>query len=274
MQKFTILTSLFNSDMFIDDYFETAFNQLALPDQIVLIDDGKNTQIENTINEKKIKYKFKNIILIKNETNLGPAISLNKGLTICSNNLIFRLDVDDLWLPNHTKQTLEYYLKDSSYLIYANSLIKKNFLTRIKCDKYFINENPIVHSSWLINRNICKNFRYRLRRPSIALEDYYTLLYYKWHGFKFFTSDYKTTIYRENILSHGFRNKNNIKYQLFRKKISLLFFKFNFKNKTPFQKIYFFLFEYGLIKFAVLIFWILDYIRIKKNFYFVINKLK
>ena len=270
MHKFTILTSLYNSESFLKNYFETIFNQLILPDEIILIDDTKNPyNLEDIIEEYKIKYRFDNIVLIKNSKNQGPAISLNKGLLISSNNLIFRLDVDDLWLTNHTKQTLEYYEKDNSYLIYANSLKRKNFLTNIKCDKYYINDNHLIHSSWLINKNVLKIFTYRMQRPSVALEDYYTILYYIWKGFKIFYSYNITTVYTENIFSHGRTYIKNKKYIKTRKKISLLFLKYYLKNKTFFQKIYFLLFQYGLLKLIVLLIWILDYLKIRYSFYYI-----
>ena len=264
MHKFTILTSLYNSDIFLNNYFKTIFDQLLLPDEIILIDDTKNSpNLEKIIEEQKTKNRFKNIILLKNPKNFGPTMSLNKGLLKCSNNLIFRLDVDDLWLPNHTIQTLEYYEKDNSYLIYANSLKQKNFLTTMKCDEYLINENHLIHSSWLINKNICKDFKYRMSRPSIALEDYYTLLYYKWHNFKFFFSNNITTIYTENISSHGRRYLNNKKYINIRKKISILFLRLYLRNKNFLQIMNFILFQYGLLKLIVLIIWILDFIKIR-----------
>jgi glycosyltransferase involved in cell wall biosynthesis len=270
MHKFTILTSLYNSESFLKNYFETIFNQFILPDEIILIDDTKNPHnLKEIIEEQKIKYKFDNIVLINNSTNLGPTRSLNKGLQNCSNNLVFRLDVDDLWLTNHTKQTLEYYEKDSSYLIYANSLKKKNFLTNIKCDKYFINENHLIHSSWLVNRNVLKDFYYRMERPSVALEDYYTLLYYKWNNFKIFFSYNITTVYTENIFSHGRAHLKNNKYIYIRKKISILFLKSYLKDKNFLQIIYFILFQYGLLKFIILTIWILDYLRIRKFFYYI-----
>ena len=270
MHKFTILTSLYNSDTFLNNYFKTIFDQLLLPDEIILIDDTKNPyNLEKIIEEQKTKNRFKNIILLKNPKNLGPTMSLNKGLLKCSNSLIFRLDVDDLWLPNHTMQTLEYYERDSSYLIYANSLKEKNFLTTMKCDEYFINENHLIHSSWLINKNICKNFKYKMNRPSVALEDYYTMLYYKWHNFKFFFSNNITTIYTENISSHGRRFLYNKKYIHIRKKISILFLKYYLKNKNFLQKINFILFQFNLFKFIILIIWILDYLKIRYFFLYI-----
>jgi glycosyltransferase involved in cell wall biosynthesis len=275
MLKFTILTSLYKSELFLKDYFNTIFDQLILPDEIVLVDDTKNpNDLEEIIKAQKIKYKFNRIILVKNSTNIGPTLSLNKGLLKCSNNLIFRLDVDDLWLPNHTKKTLEYYEKDKSYLIYSNSLMKKNFLTEIKCDDYFINENHLIHSSWLINRNICENFNYKMKKPSVALEDYYTLLYYIWKKYKVFYTFDITAIYKENFFSHGKNNKTNKKYIKTRKKISILFFLLYLRNKTLSEKIYFILFEYGLLKLSVLILWIQDYLMIKRFIFYIINKKK
>lgn len=272
MHKFTILTSLYKSELFLKNYFNTIFNQLILPDEIILIDDTKNPKdLEKIIEINKIKYKFNKIILEKNLENCGPTISLNKGLSKCSNDLIFRLDVDDLWLPNHTKKTLEYYEKDKNYLIYSNSLKKKNILTNIKCDEYFINENHLIHSSWLINRNICKNFKYRMNKPSIALEDYYTMLYYKWKNFNFFFSYDITTIYTENLFSHGRNFKNNKRFINIRKKISILFFKLSLRNKTFFEKLYFILFKYSLLKLAVLTLWTLDYLMLKRCFLYIKN---
>ena len=177
MMKFSVLTSLYNSEKFLDNYFKTIFQQKLLPDEIILVDDTKNPKnIIDIIDQKKKVYGFDQIHLIDNKINLGPAISLNKGIKFCRNNLIFRLDVD-LWSPNHTLEMIKAYKKNSSYLIYSNSLKKNSFLTNLKCDDYLINENHLIHSSWLINRNICKNFRYHMLRPSIGLEDYFTLLY-------------------------------------------------------------------------------------------------
>lgn len=266
MNKFSVLTSLYNSEKFLDSYFNTIFSQELLPSEIILIDDTNNPKnLVEIVKNKCFLYNFANIKIIKNDNNLGPAISLNKGLEVCSNNLIFRLDVDDLWKSNHTKTMLNYYEKDNKFLIYAVSLKKKNFLTNLKCDEYLINENHFVHSSWLINRNILKTFRYHMQSPKIALEDYFTLLYYTGKGFIFFFSHNQTVIYQEVILSHGQKYKNNPKYLKIRKFISKKFLEvYFFKNKTLLKKINFFLLKYGVIKFIILQIWILDRFFIKK----------
>jgi hypothetical protein len=66
MNRFTVLTSLFNSEQFIDQYFDTIFSQKILPTEIVLIDDTNNPKdLDEILNKKKILYKIKKIILIK-----------------------------------------------------------------------------------------------------------------------------------------------------------------------------------------------------------------
>ena len=173
-------------------------------------------------------------------------------MKICTNDLIFRLDVDDLWSPNHTLKMINVYNFNKSYLIYANSLRKKNFLINLKCDDYLINENHLIHSSWLINRNICKDFKYHMLRPSVGLEDYFTLLYYS-KKYSYFFIYSQTVNYTNNIVSHGKISKKKKNYLKIRKKISKSFFFININIKSFFKKLDFIFFKFGLIKFLIFI---------------------
>jgi len=249
--KFSVLTSLYNSEKFLDNYFKTIFQQKLLPNEIVLVNDTKNPKnIIDIVDQKKKLYGFDEIYLINNKTNLGPAISLNKGIKFCEYNLIFRLDVDDLWSPNHTFEMIKAYKKNPSYLIYANSIKKNSFLTNLKCDDYLINENHLIHSSWLINRNICKNFRYHMLRPSIGLEDYFTLLYYS-KKYKYFFIYLQTVSYINNIDSHGKISRKNKNFIKIRNKISKKFFFTKIKNNNFFEVLHFIFFKFGFIKFFI-----------------------
>lgn len=265
MIKFSVLTSIYKSEPYLNAYFKTIFSQKVLPSEIILIDDTKNPEnINEIIDEKKELYNFKNIKLYKNYINLGPAKSLNIGLKHCSNNLIFRLDVDDVWNVDHTYKMLEFYKKNENYLIYSNSLIKQDFLTNLKCDKYFINENHLIHSSWLINRNVCSNFKYRMETPSVALEDYFTILYYKKKNYEVYYTHEKTTKYNYVENSHGRLNAYNFKYLKTRKLISRIFLDLYMKDKNWYEKIKFIIFKFGIIKLLIFLFWIQDYAHIRK----------
>ena len=267
MKNFTILTGLYNSNIFLDSYFKTIFNQIILPNEIILIDDGNNYNLDEIIYNKKKQYDFKNIILIKNINNIGLGPSLNLGLKITSNKLVFRLDADDLWLKNHTQKMLNSYSQNKNNVIYAESLKYNNLRNIIKCDNFLINENSTIHSSWLINKNVCPDFRYHVTNPKIALEDYFTLFWYKYHGYEINISYQQiTTIYKDTPNSLGKKYANNVHYLKNRKKLSKFFFNHELKKRNLFAKLYLILFEMNLIRIIVYLFWVQDIIKTKYFF--------
>jgi glycosyltransferase involved in cell wall biosynthesis len=271
MENFTILTGLYNSNFFLDNYFKTIFDQIILPHEIILVDDGNNFNLDEIVCNKREQYNFQNIVVIKNKKNIGLGPSLNLGLKISSNKLVFRLDADDEWKTNHTQKMLNLYNQDENSAIYAESLKFSSIRSIIKCDNFLINENSTIHSSWLINKNICPDFRYHIVNPKIALEDYFTLFWHKYHGYKIHISYHQiTTIYNDTPGSLGKKYIRNIHYLKNRKKISKFFFHLELKKRNLFSNLYFILFEMNLIRIGVFLFWTQDIIKIKYFF----NKLK
>ena len=273
MMKFSILTSIYESENFLNSYFKTISNQKYKPDEIVLVDDTKNPKnLKNLLIKYKKKYKFKKIVLIKNKTNLGPARSLNKGLKKIKNDLIFRLDVDDKWKKNHVSSMLHKYKQNKKYIIYSVSIKNLNLKNSIKCDDYFINENHTIHSSWLINRTIDKSFSYKLENPVIALEDYATIAYYLQKNFKLNLTNKNTVIYNHsNPYSHGKKHNKDKLFISIKKEYAKLLFKFNCRKFSisrfkVINLINFIIFKFGIIKFFVYIFWTLDLVKLKALF--------
>ena len=79
--------------------------------EIVWINDGSN--IENTKILEKLLYDFEKrnsftkVIYSKNDENKGMGYSLNKGVKLCSNDIIFRMDSDDIMTNDRIKKQLE-----------------------------------------------------------------------------------------------------------------------------------------------------------------------
>jgi len=72
--------------------------------ELVWIDDGSSTEYLTILNaaltDFKEKTRFTKIIYEKNATNLGAGASSNRGVLLCSHELIFRMDSDDIMMPN------------------------------------------------------------------------------------------------------------------------------------------------------------------------------
>ena len=71
------------------------FAQTVQPDEIVLVEDGPLTpELYAVIDESKEKYPIFNIV--KNETNLGLGLALANGVKAAKNEILARMDTDDI----------------------------------------------------------------------------------------------------------------------------------------------------------------------------------
>ncbi|WNH13965.1 glycosyltransferase family 2 protein [Thalassobellus suaedae] len=93
----SIITPMFNSEAFISETISSVLNQSYKNWELILIDDNSKDATLSIVQEF-IKI-HPNIKLLKNESNLGAAISRNKGIDSAKGDYIAFLDADDLWKP-------------------------------------------------------------------------------------------------------------------------------------------------------------------------------
>ncbi|MCD8554964.1 glycosyltransferase [Seleniivibrio sp.] len=97
--KFSLLMSIYNKEK--PEFFERAMRsvwneQTVKPDEIVLVKDGPlNDQLETVINRWKVILSDV-LIIVGLPENIGLGGALNIGIDRCSNELIARMDTDDI----------------------------------------------------------------------------------------------------------------------------------------------------------------------------------
>jgi len=153
--NYSIFIPIYNGDDHIESFCKNILIQTTKPDQIVFIDDGKNSDnIFIKIQEYLKNFKDVDLFFIKNKKNVGPAKSWNSARKFFRNKLVFRMDADDLWKKDHTTVMLNSYLLDKTYALYHQnskpSFFKSFFYNN---DQIFI--NTAQHSSFLFNLEIC-----------------------------------------------------------------------------------------------------------------------
>ena len=90
-------------------YFRTALesiiHQTIKPDEIVLVEDGPLTkELYQIIDE------YKSFLhLVVNDKNMGLGIALQKGLEACNNELVARMDTDDISVADRFEKQLRYF---------------------------------------------------------------------------------------------------------------------------------------------------------------------
>ncbi|HJA50078.1 MAG TPA: glycosyltransferase [Candidatus Fusicatenibacter intestinipullorum] len=112
--KFTVLMSVYYKEKpeYLQLALKSIINQTVKPNEIVLVEDGKLTnELQAVITKYKQNYPdiFKTYALQQNQ-GLGKA--LNFGMQKCSNELIARMDTDDIAEPNRFELQIKEFEKD------------------------------------------------------------------------------------------------------------------------------------------------------------------
>ena len=98
--NFSVLMSVYVKEKasYLDQCLDSLVSQTLLPSEIVLVEDGEITkELSDVIAHYSAILPIKSIKLKKNQ---GLAAALNFGIENCSNELIARMDTDDVSLPH------------------------------------------------------------------------------------------------------------------------------------------------------------------------------
>ena len=80
--------------------------------EVVWVDDGSTPENSANLIKELIRFKqtsrFTRFVYLKNDTNQGVAKSSNRGLNACSSELIFKMDSDDLMMPDRMSQQITF----------------------------------------------------------------------------------------------------------------------------------------------------------------------
>lgn len=110
---FSVLLSVYQKEKaeYLKEAIESVyFNQILKPNEIILVEDGPLTEkLYSTIVDLKLKI-GKNILkTVKLEKNMGLGNALRIGIEKCSNELIARMDTDDIAYPNRFEEQINYF---------------------------------------------------------------------------------------------------------------------------------------------------------------------
>ncbi len=108
MARVSVVMSCYNEkEIYLRKAIESILNQdFGDFEFIIVIDNPKNNVINETV--KEYAETDNRIVVIHNDTNIGLAESLNKGIRIAQGEYIARIDADDISLPSRLKTQVEY----------------------------------------------------------------------------------------------------------------------------------------------------------------------
>jgi glycosyltransferase involved in cell wall biosynthesis len=110
--EFSVLLSIYHRES--PEYFDRCMcsvwdEQILKPDEIILVQDGKLTDDLYAVIEKWEKKLGDIFKVVQLEKNVGLGDALNEGLKHCSNELVARMDTDDISLPHRFEEQVKVF---------------------------------------------------------------------------------------------------------------------------------------------------------------------
>ncbi|MCF0114853.1 MAG: glycosyltransferase, partial [Erysipelotrichaceae bacterium] len=107
-EKFSVLMSLYYKEKpeNLRQCLDSLLNQTVLPDEITIVKDGPLTdELEEVLKEyKDINPDLYTFVPL--ETNHGLGLALAEGIKVCRNELVARMDTDDISVSNRFEKQL------------------------------------------------------------------------------------------------------------------------------------------------------------------------
>ena len=87
---------------------DSMLSQTEKPDEIIIVEDGPlNEELYNVLQDYDGKIKR-----VRVEKNVGLGLALNIGLDVCRNDLVARMDTDDISKPDRCEKQLERFVQN------------------------------------------------------------------------------------------------------------------------------------------------------------------
>ena len=109
MQKYSVLMSLYKKEKpeYLRLAIDSMIHQTVKPDEIIIVEDGPLTEELYIIVNEYVKQYPELMKIVVNEKNLGLGLALNQGLYQCKNELVARMDTDDVSKPERCEKQLK-----------------------------------------------------------------------------------------------------------------------------------------------------------------------
>lgn len=180
MSEISVLMGTYNENkkqtaQAIDSIINQTFQDL----EFIICDDGSEQLFFEWL--KRYCKKDSRILLLRNEKNLGLAVTLNRCLKYASGTYIARMDADDLSKPKRLEKQAAFLGQHPEYaligcnaqLIDMHGVWGERRLKKIPEKRDFLNTSPFIHPTIMIRREVIEELHGYCELPQVfRTEDY------------------------------------------------------------------------------------------------------
>lgn len=117
--QYSVLMSVYIEEQpkHVKQSLDSMLNQTQIPDQIVLVKDGPLNQELDALIKQYSKLQSITFTIVSLQNNVGLAKALDEGLEYCHNDLVARMDTDDISLPKRCELQIEAFMNNPELCI-------------------------------------------------------------------------------------------------------------------------------------------------------------
>ena len=190
-EKYSVLTTVYAKEKpdYLKQCLDSMLAQTVPPDEYVLVEDGPlPAELEEVVKSYAAKYPIFKIVKLDVNGGCGPASIA--GMKACTNDLVARIDSDDISLPNRCEQELAMFEKEPDLVVVGSDMyefekdpnhitaIKKMPVTPEEIYRFGKRRNPFNHSTVMMRKSVVEKCGgYAPLRRSLDLELFTKLLF-------------------------------------------------------------------------------------------------
>lgn len=126
--KVSVALCTYNGEKYLKEQLDSILNQSRKPDEVVVCDD-KSSDSTWSILEHFIQEAPFEVRLIRNEHNLGSTANFAKAISLCTGEIIFLSDQDDVWLPGKLAVVADVLEQDPDVgMVFSNAFVTNEYL--------------------------------------------------------------------------------------------------------------------------------------------------
>lgn len=145
--NYSVLMSVYYKEnpQYLKQAIDSMLNQTLKPEQFVIVEDGKlNDFLHKIVMLYKEKYSDL-FTVIELKVNVGLGMALDIGLQHCRNELVARMDSDDISLPERCEKQVKLFESDENLVIVGSNIDEFwDNPTEIKCSRVVPSEHEQI----------------------------------------------------------------------------------------------------------------------------------
>lgn len=177
--RISVLMGIYNCAGTLVEALDSLYAQTYQGFKVILCDDGSTDDTYHVASEYAAQHD--NIVLLRNERNMGLNFTLNHCLEHADTEYIARMDGDDISLPERFEKEIDFLDKHPEYAVVSGPMIHfdengdfhSGTAVEIPSKKDFIYNTPHCHAPSMVRTVVMKEVGgYTLEKRFLRIEDY------------------------------------------------------------------------------------------------------